>query len=59
MAGGRTVFTEKTMSQEEFGTISLRRTDCLPTMWKFLAGVFTANLFDWDEGNGRFPQVQK
>lgn len=59
MAGGRTVFIEKTMGQEDFGTISLRHRDCLPTVWNFLAGVFTANLFDWDEGNGRFCQVQK
>lgn len=28
-------------------------------MCKFLAGIFIANLFDWDEAGGRFPQVPK
>ena len=59
MAEGRTVLTEKKMGKEEFGTISLRHTGCLPTTWNFLAGSFMANVFDWDEANGVFSQVQK
>lgn len=32
---------------------------CLPTMYKFLAGIFIGNMFDWDEAGGRFLQVLK
>lgn len=59
MAEGRTVLTEKKMGKEEFGTISLRHTGCLPTAWKVLAGSFIANVSEWVEANGMFPQVQK
>lgn len=37
-AEGMTVLTEKKMGKEAFGTISLRHTGCLSTMWKFLTG---------------------
>lgn len=59
MAKGRTVLTEKKMAKEEFGTISLSHTGCLPTMWKFLAGIFTANVVEQDEANDISPNTVK
>lgn len=53
------LLTAKKMGKEEFGAISLRHTDFLATIWKFLAGSFTANGFESAEAKGIFPQVQK
>lgn len=57
MAEGRTVLTAKTRGEEKFSAINLRHTGCLATMWKFLAGSFTENVFESVEATGMFPQV--
>lgn len=46
MAEGRTVLTAKKMGKEKFGATNLRHTGWLATVWKFLAGSFTENVFE-------------